>query len=55
MGALVCIVAVTFSVANYEHGQVETTGAMCSFAMPCIVRAYHVYLQTWTPFVEEWK
>ena len=37
---------VTFSVANYPHGQVEITGAMSSFTMMGIC-AYHVYQRTW--------
>ena len=44
---------VTFLVANYSHGQVATTGAMSSLSMPGIFCAYHVYRQTWTPFVGE--
>ena len=52
MGILVSIV-VTFSVANYERGQVEITGAMSLFSMPAIIHTYPVYRQTWMPLVAE--
>ena len=53
MGALVTIATLTFSIAKYALGQVEITGAMSSFFMPGIIRAYHVYWRTWIPFVGE--
>ena len=37
----------SFSVANYELGKVEITGAMNSFTMTDTIHAYHVYQRTW--------
>ena len=42
-----------FSLANYAHGQVATTGAMSSFSVPGILCGDHIYWQTMTPFVGE--
>ena len=44
--ALISICCGTFSVANYEHCQVEITG-MSSFCMPGIIWPHHVYWKIW--------